>query len=277
MGYVEAPNLFIKDAHGKKFAYREVGKKTNLPLILLTHLSANLDNWDPKIVDGLARKFWVIAFDGQGVGLSGGSTPKTILEMANETVSFIQALGLNKVHILGLSMGGMVAQEIVLSHPKLVERLVLVGTGPKGGQGIGRVAKVTNYSMLRALITFKDIKYYLFFTSSQSSRTKAKEYLIRLKSRKKNRDKSIRLRSYNQQLKAIKRWSRGEIDPLEEIKQPTLIINGDTDIMVPTANSYDLAQRISDSKLIIYKDSGHGSLFQYPEEFVADVGTFLTK
>ncbi|KAF1299425.1 alpha/beta hydrolase [Enterococcus sp. JM4C] len=277
MNYVEAPNLFVKDQAGRSFVYRELGQTTGIPLVLFTHLSATLDNWDPTVIDGLARNFHVIAFDGQGVGLSGGKTPKTIKEMALDGLAFIDALNLEYVSLLGLSMGGMVVQEMILERPALVDRLILVGTGPKGGIGITEVGKITNRALAKSLVTFKDLKHYLFFSPSKNSQQKASQYLARLATRKRNKDKSIGLGSYRNQLKAIHQWGKDPKDPLEQISQPTLIVNGDEDKMVPTENSYDLAQRIPHSKLVIYEDAGHGSLFQYSDEFVAEVTEFLNR
>ncbi|MGI8351121.1 alpha/beta fold hydrolase [Niallia circulans] len=273
--YTDAPNLFIQHENGKRYAYRELGEKQGIPIILLTHLSANLDNWDPRIIDGLAKSRWVIAFDNMGVGLSDGKVPDTIFQMANDAITFIKLLGFSKIDLIGLSMGGMIAQELILKEPGLVRKLVLVGTGPRGGKGITDVTYITNLDLVRAILTFKDIKTYLFFPNTKNGKKKAKEFLIQIKQRKKHRDKTISLKAYRMQLRAINKWGKDKIADLAKIVQPTLIINGDHDRMVPTENSYDLADRIPNSQLKIFDHAGHGSLFQYPKEFVEMVITFL--
>lgn len=273
--YVDAPNVFIQHQNGKRYAYREVGEKKGIPILLLTHLSANLDNWDPVIIDGLAENRWVIAFDNMGVGLSNGKVPDSISDMADDAIRFINLLGFSKIDVIAMSMGGMVAQDLVLKKPELVRKLVLVGTGPRGGKGISKVASITNLDLARALLTFNDVKTYLFFPPTKEGKEKAKEFLKRIKRRKKDRDKPISLKAYRTQLKAISKWGNDKPDDLSHISQPTLIINGDHDRMVPTEHSYDLANRIADSQLKIVEDAGHGSLFQYPDEFVETVLPFL--
>ncbi|WP_160036435.1 alpha/beta fold hydrolase [Paenibacillus sp. An7] len=273
--YVDAPNLFIQHRNGKRYAYRELGEKKGIPIIFLTHLSANLDNWDPRVIDGFAKNHWVIAFDNTGVGLSNGKVPNNIPQTANDTITFIKSLGLLKVDLIALSMGGMIAQELILKEPSLVRRLVLVGTGPRGGKGISNVTYITNLDLIRATLTFKDVKTYLFFPNTKNGKEKAKEFLNQIKRRKKHRDKSISLRAYRNRLIAINKWGKEKSVDLSKIIHPTLIINGDHDRMVPTENSYDLANQIPDSKLKIFDYAGHGSLFQYPKEFVEIVSTFL--
>ncbi|MFP5115220.1 alpha/beta fold hydrolase [Bacillaceae bacterium C204] len=235
-----------------------------------------IENWDPRIIDGLAKSHWVIAFDNIGVGLSNGKVPNNIPQMANDAITFIKLLGFLKIDLIALSMGGMIAQELILKEPSLVRKLVLVGTGPRGGKGISNVTHITNLDLVRATLTFKDIKTYLFFQNTENGKKKAKEFLIQIKKRKKHRDKTISLRAYRMQLDAINKWGIEKPADLSKIVQPTLIINRNHDRMVPTENSYDLANRIPDSKLKIFDHAGHGSLCQYPKEFVEIVITFLS-
>ncbi|MEV8061380.1 alpha/beta hydrolase [Streptomyces antimycoticus] len=118
---------------GVDFAHRQLGPEGDgVPLILLHHLTAVLDNWDPRVIDGLATRRRVIAFDNRGVGASGGYTPDTIEAMAGDAVLFIRALGFEQVDLPGLSMGGFIAQVIAAEEPQLVRRVVLAGTGPAG-------------------------------------------------------------------------------------------------------------------------------------------------
>jgi pimeloyl-ACP methyl ester carboxylesterase len=259
------------------FAYRELGPKTGVPVVFLTHLAAVLDNWDPRVVDGLAAKHRVITFDNRGVGASTGSTPDTIQAMAKDAITFIRALGLDEVDLLAFSMGGMIAQVIVQEEPQLVRRLILAGTGPAGGEGIEKVTAISNRDVLRGLLTFQDPKQFLFFTRTPNGRRAGKEFLARLKERTENRDKAISLRSYRAQLKAIHRWGLEHPSDLSIIGQPVLVANGESDRMVPTTNSVDLARRLSDSELVIYPDAGHGGIFQFHGQFVEKALKFLER
>lgn len=275
--YIHAPNKSIRTANGITYVYRELGGKTGIPIVFFTHLSANLDNWDPRIIDGIAKQHWVITFDNKGVGLSSGQVPGTIKEMAEDAIDFIKALGFKQIDILSFSMGGMIAQELLELEPTLIRKVILTGTGPRGGKGIENVTKISNQDLVRAIFTLKDVKTYLFFTRTSNGKKKAKEFLARIKERKQNRDKMISLKGYLTQLKAINRWGKSTPADLSKIKQPILVVNGEADRMVPTENSYDLVQRLLNSKLVIYKDAGHGAIFQYHEEFTKEVLAFLNK
>ena len=275
--YIHAPNKSIRTANGITYVYRELGEKIGIPIVFFTHLSANLDNWDPRIIDGIAKQHWVITFDNTGVGLSSGQVPGTIKEMAEDAIDFIKALGFKQIDILSFSMGGMIAQELLELEPTLIRKVILTGTGPRGGKGIENVTKISNQDLVRAIFTLKDVKTYLFFTRTSNGKKKAKEFLARIKERKQNRDKMISLKGYLTQLKAINRWGKSTPADLSKITQPILVVNGEADRMVPTENSYDLVQRLLNSKLVIYKDAGHGAIFQYHEEFTKEVLAFLNK
>lgn len=275
--YIHAPNKSIRTANGITYVYRELGEKIGIPIVFFTHLSANLDNWDPRIIDGIAKQHWVITFDNTGVGLSSGQVPGTIKEMAEDAIDFIKALGFKQIDILSFSMGGMITQELLELEPTLIRKVILTGTGPRGGKGIENVTKISNQDLVRAIFTLKDVKTYLFFTRTLNGKRKAKEFLARIKERKHNRDKMISLKGYYTQLKAINRWGKSTPADLSKIKQPILVVNGEADRMVPTENSYDLVQRLPNSKLVIYKDAGHGAIFQYHEEFTKEVLAFLNK
>src|SRR3954452_19283463 len=214
-------------AGGVDFAYRELGPSTGTPVVLLTHLAAVLDNWDPRVVDGLARERRVIAFDSRGVGASSGTTPRSIDEMALDAVTFIRGLGLTEVDLLGFSMGGMIAQLIAVQEPDLVRKLVLAGTGPAGGEGIEKVTRISYLDTARGLLTRQDPKQFLFFTRTPNGRRAGKEFLARLEERTSDRDKAISVRSFRAQLKAIHRWGRQQPEDLANIHQPTLAINGE--------------------------------------------------
>jgi pimeloyl-ACP methyl ester carboxylesterase len=274
--YRDAPTRTIS-AGGVDYAYRELGPKTGVPVVFITHLAAVLDNWDPRVVDGIAAEHRVVTFDNRGVGASSGSTPKSIEEMARDAVVFIRALGLTKVDILGFSMGGMIAQVIAAEEPQLVRKLIIAGSGPAGGEGIKNVTRISHLDTIRALLTLQDPKQFLFFTRTANGRRAGKEFLARLKERTRNRDKAISLKAYGAQLKAIHRWGLARPMDLSVIRQPVLVVNGESDRMVPTKNSHDMARRLPDSELVIYSDAGHGGIFQFHGEFVAKALEFLAR
>lgn len=274
MPYIDTPGLSI-DVDGTAFAYRDMGPRDGVPLVLLNHWGAVLDNFDPRIVDGLSRRHRIIAMDYRGIGASGGTPPVTIDAMARDVIALIHALGFEKIDLLGFSLGGFVAQDIVLKAPDLVRRLILTGTGPAGGKGIDKVGAVSWPLMVKGLLTLRDPKTYLFFTSTVDGRQAAKAFVERLNERKADRDKSPTPGALLRQLSAIKAWGRQAPQDLGRIRIPVLIANGDTDIMVPTENSHDMARRIPGAQLVIYKDAGHGGIFQYHGEFVRKALAFL--
>lgn len=274
--YQFAPNKTI--LVGKTtFAYRDLGPEEGVPIVLLNHWGAVLDNFDPYIVNAFAKSYRVIAIDYRGIGSSSGSAPLLIGEMADDTILLIQKLGFKKVNLFGFSLGGMVAQDIMHKAPDLVSKLILTGTGPAGGRGINKVGAVSWPLIIKALLTLRDPKYNLFFTSSQNSKRSAKEFLARLKERKNNKDKGPTPRAFLRQLTAIHAWGNQSPQDLGAIAIPVLVANGDNDRMVPTENTFDMAKRIKNSELIIYKDAGHGGIFQYHEEFVKSALAFLSK
>jgi pimeloyl-ACP methyl ester carboxylesterase len=265
-------------AGGVDFSYRELGKQHGgTPVVLLVHLAAVLDNWDPRIVDGLAAKHHVIAFDNRGIGASSGSPSSSIEQMADDAITFIKAKGLTQVDLFGFSMGGMVAQEIVLKDPQLVRKMILAGTGPAGGEGISSVAGVTFYDILRGLFTGQDAKQFLFFTRTPGGIEAGKAFLERLKERAQNRDTDISVRAFFAQLEALRTWGLKQPADLSVVKQPVLVANGDADRMVPTANTHDLARRLPNSTLIVYPDAGHGGIFQFHTDFVPKALEFLAR
>ena len=265
-------------AGGVDFAYRELGEKNpGVPVVFLIHLAAVLDNWDPRVVDGFAAKRRVIAFDNRGVGATTGAPATSIEQMARDAITFIKAISPGQVDLFGFSMGGMIAQEIALMEPQLVRRMIIAGTGPAGGEGISKVARVTYLDMLRGFLTHQDPKQFLFFTRTPGGIRAGKEFLGRLKERAQNRDKDITVTALRAQLKALRRWGLKEPEDLSRIRQPVLVANGDSDRMVPSKNTNDLARRLPNSELIIYPDSGHGGVFQYHADFVPKALEFLER
>lgn len=272
--YKDTPTETV-DVGGTTFAYRRLGPDTGTPVIFLNHLAAVLDNWDPRVVDGIAARHRVITFDNRGVGASQGRTPRAVAAMARDAVAFIRALGHDRVDLLGFSLGGFVAQVIAAEEPRLVRRMILAGTGPAGGEGIDRVTSVTLLHTLRAALTFKDPKEYLFFTRTANGRTSARQFVNRLKERTDDRDDLISVTAFRNQLKAIHKWGVQRPSDLSVIQQPVLVANGDHDRMVPSGNSADLARRLPDARLTLYPDAGHGGIFQHHAEFVAEALEFL--
>jgi len=246
-------------AGGVEFAYRELGTNNpGTPVVFLIHLAAVLDNWDPRVVDGLAASRHVVTFDNRGVGASSGAPATSIEQMATDAITFIRTMGFQQVDLFGFSMGGMIAQEIVLMEPQLVRKMIITGTGPAGGEGIGKVARVTYLDMVRGFLTRQDPKRFLFFTRTPGGIRAGKAFLARLKERSQNRDKDITVTALLAQLKALRRWGLKEPVDLSTIHQPVLVANGESDRMVPSKNTHDLARRLPKSDLIIYPDAGHG-------------------
>lgn len=274
--YAKAPAKTVT-VDGDTFAYRELGPKEEIPVIFFVHLAATLDNWDPRIIDQVAKNRHVIAFDQLGVGASSGQVPDTLEEAAADAYRFItKGLGYDKIDIFSFSMGGMIAQDLVVAHPGLVRKLVLTGTGPRGGKNIDKVVGTTYWDIFRSVITRSDPKEFLFFNRDAAGKRAGKAFVERLKERTVDRDKPISNKSFSRQLKAIQRYGRSTPSDLSVITGPTLIANGDNDRMVPSVLSEDLHRRITGSELIIYPNSGHGGIFQYWQKFAPIAAKFLT-
>lgn len=262
-------------AGGVTFAYRELGPKGGIPVVFFVHLAGTLDNWDPRIVDAIAKTRHVITFDQRGVGASSGTVPDTLEAAADDAYTFITALGFDKIDVFSFSMGGFIAQDLIVKHPDLVRKLVLTGTGPRGGKNIDKVVGVTYWDIFRSVITRSDPKEFLFFNRDAVGKKAGKAFVERLKERTIDRDERISATAFRTQLKAIQRYGRSASSDLSVITQPTLIANGDNDRMVPSILSADLHQRIKGSELIIYPNSGHGGVFQYWEKFAPVAAKFL--
>ena len=274
--YKDAPAWKIT-AGGVTFAYRELGPKGGIPVVFFVHLAANLDNWDPRIIDPIARGHHVITFDNRGLGASSGQVPDTVEAMAEDAATFIKALGFDKIDIFSFSLGGMVAQALVAKYPGLVRKLILTGTGPAGGKDIDKVAGITYLDILRATLTRSDPKEFLFFNRNATGKPAARAFVNRLKERTADRDVPVTLKALQTQLKAIKAWGRSAGADLSRITQPTLIANGDNDRMVPSVLSPDMHRRIKGSEMIVYPDSGHGGIFQFHDKFAPVAVQFLDR
>jgi pimeloyl-ACP methyl ester carboxylesterase len=264
-------------AGGVTYAYRELGPRGGIPVVFFVHLAATMDNWDPRIIDPIAKNRHVITFDQPGVGASSGDVPHSIEAMADDAYTFINALGFDKIDVFAFSLGGMIAQDLALKHPNLVRKLVLTGTGPRGGKDIDRVVGTTYWDIFRATLTRSDPKEFLFFNRNTTGRPAAKAFIKRLQERTVDRDKPISTRAFQTQLKAIQKFGRSAPADLSTLTHPTLIANGDNDRMVPSVLSEDLHRRIKGSDLIIYPDSGHGGIFQHNAMFAPAAVEFLAQ
>lgn len=274
MSFVNAQSQSI-DVGGTPFVYRELGKKGGVPVVLLHHLTAVLDDWDPRVVDGLAAEHHVIAFDNRGVGASGGATPSSVEVMASDAIAFIRALGLSKVDLLGFSLGGFIAQVIAQTKPDLVRKIIIAGSGPAGGEGISNMGSVLQDAVAKAAASGKHPKHFLFFSQTANGQAAANAFLARLNERTADRDAGISNESIGAQLTAIHAWGQGNPSELSEIHHPVLVANGDDDVMAPTINSFELARRLPNAQLSIFPDASHGGIFQYYPVFVQQALDFL--
>src|ERR1700692_3584122 len=271
-----APTEFV-EANGIRFAYRRFGKSGGVPLVFNMHFTGTMDHWDPSVTDGFARNREVILFNNAGVSSSSGEVPTTCQGMGANAVAFIKALGLTKVDVLGFSIGGFVAQEITLQAPDLVRKLVLVGTGPRGGQGMGTLTPEAQQIFGTTYDPPDHLWLAVHFTPSEASQAAGREFLKRFRLRSQSRDPDVNEKVAPAQIEAIGKWGAPQksFDYLKAIKQPTLVVNGGKDVIVYTINSFILQQNLPHAQLILYPDSNHGSQYQYPALFVADIARFL--
>jgi pimeloyl-ACP methyl ester carboxylesterase len=264
--FVEVDNI--------RFAYRHWGKPSGFPLVFMNYFSGNLDDWDPLVTDGFAADYDVILFDNAGVGSSGGETPGTVSEMTRHALAFCDALGLKKINVVGFSLGGMIAQQLALNHPDRVNRIVLLGTGPRGGEGM-------TFTELSADERADPDRFILgaFFSPTDASQAAGRAYLKRLATRSRDRDRPVSPKTAEAQLHAIREW--GAVPPsdrystLQNIKHPTLVVHGAKDIVVQPVNAFILAERLPNAQLIMYPDASHGAQYQHAELFLKHAKLFL--
>src|SRR5229473_219839 len=271
-----APTQFV-EANGIRFAYRRFGKPGGVPLVFNQHFTGTMDHWDPAVTDGLATECEVILFNNAGVSSSSGEVPTSFEQMAVNAVAFIKTLGLPKVDVLGFSIGRFVAQEITLQAPDLVRRVVLVGTGPRSGEGMATLTPEAQEIFGATYDEPDHLWLRVHFTRSEKSQAAGREFLKRFRLRAENRDPEVNEKVAPAQIEAISKWGAPlkSFDYLKAIKQPTLVVNGSNDVIIYTVNSFILQQNLPNAQLILYPDSNHGSQYQYPALFVADVTRFL--
>lgn len=277
--YVGAENQMRSAPNGVDYAYRVTGASDETPLVALQHFRGNLDNWDPALIDTLARGRRVITFDNRGVAASSGRTPSTIAQMALDAIDFIDALDVGEVDLLGFSIGSFLAQEIALVRPSAVRRLVLASSAPQGASGMhGWPADVIG--AVGQPETSPEEYLSVFFTGSDASRTAGQQLLGRLFARTIDRDAATGWQTRLAQYDAVCTWGQPNhalLERVSAIDKPVFVANGDSDPMILPRYSYLLAGLIREARLKIYPDSAHGFLFQHHAEFAADVDAFLTR
>ncbi len=272
-----APTQFV-EANGIRFAYRRFGRTGGVPLLLNMHFTGTMDHWDPLVTDGLARQQEVILFNNAGIASSSGEVPTTIAGMAANAAAFVRALGLAQVDVLGFSLGGLVAQELALAEPALVRRLILVGTGPRSGEGMSSLTPEAQQIFGATYEEPDHLWLGVFFTPSEASQAAGRAFLQRFRLRNEGRDPEANDKVAPAQLAALAEWGAPRENPyayLQRIAQPTLVVNGDSDVIIYTSNSSILQRHLPDARLSLYPDANHGSQYQYPERFVEDVNRFL--
>jgi pimeloyl-ACP methyl ester carboxylesterase len=272
-----APTQFV-EANGIRFAYRRFGKTGAVPLVFNMHLNGTMDHWDPAVTDGIAQEREVILFNNAGVSSSSGDVPTTIQAMAANAIVFIKALGLTKVDVLGFSIGGFVAQEITLQAPDLVRRLILIATGPRGGESMANLTPETQAAFSATYDHPDHLWLRGFFTSSEASQAAGHKFLKRFRLRSTDRDPEVNEKVTPAQIEALLKWGAPQksFDYLKAIKQPTLVADGGVDVIIYTVNSFILQKNLPNAQLILYPDASHGSHYQYPELFVRHVSLFLS-
>jgi len=263
-----------------KYAYRRFGNGPGLPLLFLQHFTGTLDNWDPAVTDPLATGREVILFESAGLGRSSGKVPETVAGMAEHALAFLDGLGLKTCDVLGFSLGGMVAQQMIVDRPSIFRRLILVATAPRGGDDIMHLEKPSLAKYLQdPKLQGYAVLQKIFFAPTPSSQSAGEAFIGRLLRRKDDREPVSGPEVAQAQMAAFREWDRitGErFAVLKGIRQPTLVVNGVHDEMIAVRNSYWLSESLPNAVLLTYPDSGHGSLFQFHESFTRHAAAFLS-
>ena len=275
---VSAPTQFLQ-VKNDAYAYRRFGSGPGRPLLCLQHFMGTLENWDPAVTDPLAAAREVILFNNAGVGRSAGKVPATVAGMATHALNFLDGLGVAGCDVLGFSLGGMVAQQMARDRPLSVRRMILVGTAPRGGEDIMRLEKPTLARHLAdPTLTGYGVLQKIFFAPTASSQAAGRRFIERLAQRKEDVDPASGPDVAAAQIAAFREWEQSagaRFGDLKDIHQPTLVVNGFHDEMIPVSNSYRLAENLPNAVLLAYPDSGHGSLFQFHHSFTRHAAAFL--
>jgi pimeloyl-ACP methyl ester carboxylesterase len=268
-----APTQFVQ-VGDVRVAYRRFGQRGTRPLLLLNYFAANMDDWDPRITNGFAAMRDVIIFDYPGIGRSTGTTPSTVATMTKQLVDFCRALDLNSLDVVGFSLGGMIAQQLAFEYPDMARRIVLLGTGPRGGEGM-TFTELTVDELNDPVALLMNA----FFTPSDASKSAGHAYLDRLKLRATDRDEPVPRQAAIAQLDSIREWgaipSENRFAMLGQIHQPTLIVHGNKDVVVMPINAFLLAKHLPNAQLIMYPDASHGAHSQHAEVFLEHARLFL--
>lgn len=275
---VTAPTRFIEAANGVRYAYRRFGTPGGTPLVLLPRFRGDLDTWDPALLDALAIERELVLVNNRGVSSTSGTTPSSIIEMARDLISFVEALGLGSIDLLGFSLGGFVAQEVALIRPDLVHRLILAATGPQGGPNMHGWRKDIADAVRKDEPGAAEL-LYTFFKPTETSQAAGRDYLGRFLARTEDRDVPSSLQTRDAHYDAVCAWGvadHARLQRLQSIRQPTFVANGDADAMIPPSLSHLMGGLIPQAAVKIYPDAGHGFLFQHHAAFAADVNAFLS-
>ena len=274
--YAGASTRRVAAGNAIEYAYRELGA-SDVPLVLLQHFRGNLDNWDPALIDALAAERRVVTFDNVGVGGTTGRTPNTVEAMANDAIAFIEAMNLERIDLLGFSIGSFVAQEIALIRPDLLRRVVLASAAPQGAAGMhGWSPEVIG--AVGAPETSPQGYISVFFAPTATSREAGQQAAGRIFGRTSGRDEPTTWQTRQAQYDAVCAWgipNHALLQRVAAIDLPVFVANGDSDPMILPRYSYLLAGLLPDARVKIYPDSAHGFLFQHHSRFAADVHAFL--
>jgi len=271
-----APTEFV-EAEGIRYAYRRFGKQGQVPMLFLSYLSSNMDGWDPIVTNGLAEDNEIVLFDNAGVGASGGKCPSTVAGMASNCAAFCRVLGLSRVDVVGFSLGGMIAQQLTHDNPQLVRSLILLGTGPRGGEGM----EFTDLAPEEQVADPIAFLLAALFAPSESSQKAGRAHVGRLALRTENRDLDVSAGTTAAQIEALKEWgavpATGRYAMLKDIPHPGFVVHGNKDIVVAPINALILAEHLPNAQLIVYPDSSHGAQYQHADRFLKHVRLFLNE
>jgi len=276
--YTDASTQRVKAENGIEYAYRDVGQG-DVPLVLFQHFRGSLDNWDPALVDALASDRRVVLFNNVGVASTTGMTPPTIEAMAHDAIDFIEAMNLQRVDLLGFSIGSFVAQEVALIRTDLLRRVVLASAAPHGAPGMHGWAPEVIGVVGAPNITSEGY-ISVFFAPTDTSRAAGQQAAGRIFGRTTNRDDPTTWQTRQAQYDAVCAWgvpNHAMLERVAGITLPVFVANGDSDPMIPPRYSYLLAGLLLDARIKIYPDSAHGFLFQHHSQFAADVSSFLAE